>query len=527
MMFRYLAPSAICGMILGSAHLAGAGYTNWLRPLSDPPSWLSMTALAVTILAIAALFRIWLHASERRKPVITGALIGTFAGFGYFGVSLHWLGHAFLYPSDDSYTLRALGGAFASMGLFVPWWTAAMAVAAALRSNRLGSAMLLWAGCMGLADLMLSDLAYGIPLAPLSAVLLDTPLTPLVTILGAFGANTFLLALGAALGAAAWLYRPRARFAAYATLAASVAAVAAIPDPDPINPENPLRIAVGQPAGEQRIRPTYFDRTAWMADIQYLVDAAASARADVLILPELSIPFDPSLDPESHDLTAILQSAPENMTILWGYYATDPQPDGSYPSLNRVVATLAGSQQESYDKAYLVPFGEFMPQPFKALGFQPFTGTADGLKAGDGLEIWSVGASRYAVLICYESLMSGPVSRQTKQADWFANPTSEVMLRDSIGPYQVLQYTRLRAIELGKPFYRAAQTGWSAVIDSDGTIKSAIPSEITGLLHEPQLPLRPTVFAALGYLPLYALLALMLFAGIAIGRVKQRDRHEV
>ena len=143
------------------------------------------------------------------------------------------------------------------------------------------------------------------------------------------------------------------------------------------------------------------------------------------------------------------------------------------------------------------------------------------------MEIWSVGASRYAVLICYESLMSGPVSRQAKQADWFANPTSEVMLRDSIGPYQVLQYTRLRAIEMGKPFYRAAQTGWSAVIDSDGTIKSAIPSEITGLLHEPQLPLRPTVFAALGYLPLYALLALMLFAGIAIGRVKQRDRIEV
>ena len=69
----------------------------------------------------------------------------------------------------------------------------------------------------------------------------------------------------------------------------------------------------------------------------------------------------------------------------------------------------------------------------------------------------------------------------------------------STGPYQHLQQARARAIELGLPLVRAANTGVSAVIDPLGRVIKALPLGTEGIMDAP-LPRRidPTLYARTG-----------------------------
>ncbi|MFT8419720.1 MAG: apolipoprotein N-acyltransferase [Acetobacter sp.] len=163
---------------------------------------------------------------------------------------------------------------------------------------------------------------------------------------------------------------------------------------------------------------------------------------------------------------------------------------------NSVVALAPdGAMQAVYDKARLVPFGEYQP-PFIPLQIVP----QGGMAAGPGPQTWHL-ADIPAVgpLVCYEVIFSGDVVNPHDRPRWLANVTNDAWFGNSAGPRQHLSSVRLRAVEEGLPVARAANTGISTAYDGMGHRLDHLGWGKAGVLTVP-LPasLPPTLFGTWG-----------------------------
>ena len=123
-----------------------------------------------------------------------------------------------------------------------------------------------------------------------------------------------------------------------------------------------------------------------------------------------------------------------------------------------------GTIEAVYDKARLVPFGEYQP-PFIPLQIVP----NGGLAAGPGPQTWHLAhISAVGPLICYEVIFSGEITNHKDRPRWLANVTNDAWFGNSAGPRQHLTSVRLRAVEEGLPIARAANTGISAIYNGLG-----------------------------------------------------------
>lgn len=163
---------------------------------------------------------------------------------------------------------------------------------------------------------------------------------------------------------------------------------------------------------------------------------------------------------------------------------------------NSVVALAPdGAIQAVYDKARLVPFGEYQP-PFIPLQIVP----QGGMAAGPGPQTWHL-ADIPAVgpLVCYEVIFSGDVVNRHDRPRWLANVTNDAWFGNSAGPRQHLSSVRLRAVEEGLPVARAANTGISTAYDGMGHMLDHLGWGKAGVLTV-ALPasLPPTLFSKWG-----------------------------
>jgi len=91
-------------------------------------------------------------------------------------------------------------------------------------------------------------------------------------------------------------------------------------------------------------------------------------------------------------------------------------------------------------------------------------------------------AGRVLPLICYEAVFPQDLVHAVGTADWILQVTNDGWFGNISGPYQHLAQARLRAVEQGLPFLRAANTGVSAAIDPMGRIIASLPLNIEGKL---------------------------------------------
>ena len=161
--------------------------------------------------------------------------------------------------------------------------------------------------------------------------------------------------------------------------------------------------------------------------------------------------------------------------LLAGTVRAEWAPDGTLQRVfNSLVALDPGGDVAAvYDKAHLVPFGEYMP----LAGLLPIRLVTGGMdfSAGPGrVALAPPGLPPFGALICYEVIFPGAVVPQPRP-DWLVNITNDGWFGISAGPWQHLAAARLRAVEEGLPLARAAQTGISAVFDSRGRQLASIP----------------------------------------------------
>lgn len=152
-----------------------------------------------------------------------------------------------------------------------------------------------------------------------------------------------------------------------------------------------------------------------------------------------------------------------------------------------------------YDKAHLVPFGEYTPLR-GILPLDKFVPFESDIVAGPGPRTIPVSkAFPAAPMVCYEAIFSGEVVDKTHRPEWLINVTNDGWYGLSAGPHHHFAMAQTRAVEEGLPLVRSANTGISAVVDGYGRIWDKLDLGTEGVL-DANLPkaLPPTLFSRYG-----------------------------
>lgn len=183
-----------------------------------------------------------------------------------------------------------------------------------------------------------------------------------------------------------------------------------------------------------------------------------------------------------------------------------PQPRNSSVATGAFNSVLAldsdGRIVSRYDKAHLVPYGEYLPMRtlLEPLGMTRLVAGSIDFIPGPGPRTIDFGPwGKASIQICYEIVFSGEVVDRAHRPDYIFNPSNDGWF-GSWGPPQFLAQARMRAIEEGLPVLRATTTGISATIDADGIVRDQIgrneANRIDGLVPPAN---RATMFARLGH----------------------------
>lgn len=274
------------------------------------------------------------------------------------------------------------------------------------------------------------------------------------------------------------------------------------------------------PARRMPIFQRYLELSAEGAQAQ----AAAHPGQPILVIwPETASPFLLAQDPEAMRLAGA--ALPPEALLLAGTVRAEWGSDGRLQALFNSLVALdpTGRAVGLFDKAHLVPFGEYMPLG-GILPIRMVTGGVD-FSAGPGPEVLHLpqGLPSPGPLICYEVIFPGRVVGEERPA-WLLNVTNDAWFGISAGPYQHLAAARLRAVEEGLPMVRVAQTGVTAIFDATGRERARLGLGDSGLVTA-ALPaaLAPTAFARWG---LWIPLALMVVCGLVSMTWRRRPRAE-
>ena len=230
-----------------------------------------------------------------------------------------------------------------------------------------------------------------------------------------------------------------------------------------------------------------WDPAAAERNFRLLLDLSAAPavhRISGVIWPEAAIPF--LLDRNPSHLREIAAIAPEGGVVITGALRANPPPNPVQDLWNSLEAVNGnGEIAASYDKAHLVPFGEYVPLRH-ALPLNKITpGTMD-FTAGPGPRTIELsGLPRFAPLICYEVIFPGAVVDEHDRPAWILNVTNDVWYGQSSGPYQHFAIARTRAVEEGLPLIRAANNGVSGVVDPLGRVRARIDLDTVGYADLP------------------------------------------
>ncbi len=207
--------------------------------------------------------------------------------------------------------------------------------------------------------------------------------------------------------------------------------------------------------------------------------APASHPITAVVWPEAATPF--LLERDVAHRREIAAIAPERGYVITGALRANPPPDPVLRIWNSIEVLNADNDVVAqYDKAHLVPFGEYIPMR-DVLPFKKITAGSIDLSAGPGPRtIRLPGLPPFAALICYEAIFPGMTVDEAERPAWILNVTNDAWYGHTSGPFQHLASTRTRSVEEGLPMIRVANNGISAVIDSAGRIRVRINLDTIG-----------------------------------------------
>jgi apolipoprotein N-acyltransferase len=158
-----------------------------------------------------------------------------------------------------------------------------------------------------------------------------------------------------------------------------------------------------------------------------------------------------------------------------------------YDAMNAAMLAQQNESLQFYYKSKLVPGVETLPSFLRFLSplFEQFGGTTGGYGSSTSPVVLQNNSSPYraAPIICYESIYGEYTGSYVKRgANLLTIITNDGWWGNTPGHRQHLQMARLRAIETGKWIVRSANTGISAIIDTEGNVLESRPWATSGAI---------------------------------------------
>jgi apolipoprotein N-acyltransferase len=156
-------------------------------------------------------------------------------------------------------------------------------------------------------------------------------------------------------------------------------------------------------------------------------------------------------------------------------------PADRYPYNTALMMDAAGSATGSYDKVFLMMFGEYIPFYDRIPWFTEIFPEACNFSRGSEPASFplrtTAGAFKLGPLICYEDILPSYARRVAKLGpNAFVNITNDAWFGRTAEPYQHLALAVFRTVEHRLEMVRAVNTGVSAHIDAAGRLLEKIDS---------------------------------------------------
>ena len=474
----------------------------------------------LTLFGFAAL--LWL---VDRAPRLRSALArGWWFGFGQFVLGLNWIATAFTFQAAMPAWLGWV--AVVLLALYLAMYPA---VAAGLvwrwgRGHRVAF-LLLFAAAWIVTEWLRATMFTGFAWNPAGVALLDSGLAGPAVWIGTYGLSALAILFAGVLfiPVSGPGHRRAAAILVLAILAASGAAWLFSPSP-PAGSGALVRIVQPNIGQEQKWSPEFADRN--MARLGEL-SRTASPAPRLLIWPEAAI-TEPLEDQRRllgyaegvmatrREVQSLM--APTDLLLTGGITVQSRDGLRASGATNSVLALSPdGRILARYDKAHLVPYGEYLPMRplLSAIGLSRLAPGDLDFDPGPGAQTLDIpGVGPVGFQLCYEMIFSGEVVDRARRPAFVFNPSNDAWF-GAWGPPQHLAQARLRALEEGVPVVRATPTGISAIIDARGRLLRFIPLGRMGVI-DARLPLAapPTLFARFGNVMPFAFA--LLLVGIAL-----------
>ena len=487
-------------------------------------------------LIAAAILIALLHRADRARQAF---LIGWLFGWAHLTLANNWIAIAFTFQAEMPMWLGWL--AVPLLCIYLAIYPGMAALAAHVLARRAGvlpfGAML--AACWIVTEWLRSWVFTGYPWPPLGLMLVggwDTPgIARILPWLGTYALSGAVLVIAALL---IWALVGR-RWAALVITA--IVTVAAMHWPGPAPRQGSVRYSLVQP-----LIPQEEINDPRMFEAQYQRIARLTQPSDgaprVVLWPESAVPdYLEEGYPDRYYVSTTAAADPvyarqriggllgEGSMLLTGLVHLDiGEKDGMRRAVSARNAVSAinpdGELVETYAKAHLVPYGEYLPMRglLEPLGLSRLVAGTIDYVPGPGARSIDLGdLGKAGIQICYEIVFSGQVVDRGNRPDYIFNPSNDGWFGHWATP-QFLGQARMRAIEEGLPVVRATTTGVSAVVDADGVVRQTIGRNRADRADGLMPPARPaTLFARLGnILPLGW--ALVLAAGSLVAMRRRR-----
>ena len=206
------------------------------------------------------------------------------------------------------------------------------------------------------------------------------------------------------------------------------------------------------------------------------------APADLIATPETAIPSFPQQLPTGYLDSLQRYANGSGSTLAVGI----PLLDGPRQYANSVIALMPQPGSYRYDKAHLVPFGEFIPPGFRWFTDMLNIPLNDATRGKTMQAPFPVKDQMVLPNICYEDVFGEEIAYQLRNAP---QPATLLLNMSNLSWYgqsyaipQHLQISRMRTLETGRPMLRSTNDGATALIDGRGAVKQVLPFYTEGVL---------------------------------------------
>ncbi|WP_028469592.1 apolipoprotein N-acyltransferase [Neptunomonas japonica] len=412
-------------------------------------------------LSLAILFFLWRLSTPR-----IAALRGGVFGIGAFSSGLYWLFETF-----HKFALVPAPTAFVALLLFILYLSLFPALCGYL-VNRFGPKndfsrlLLIYPSVWTLLEWARGEWPVDFPWLQIGYAAINTPVSSLAPIGG-----VFLVSWVTALVAGIICYGVVAnknRFFISTSSAFLIYTALSLLETGWVKPAGkPIEIAIIQGNTPQNIKwnPEY--RSIILENYQSItLKTIKDHKYDVVIWPETAIPAyrEELEDTFLKDIKDLMKVA--DAELLTGISDFNYANYADYNS-----AMVISDKPAIYHKRRLVPFGEYIPlRPILSPVLALFGYNKRDYQRGNTVPVLKLANTFSGVSICYEILFGERIRESLPKSTWLVNITNDAWFGNTTAPYQHFQMARMRAKESGRMLVRAANTGLSGVIDSDGQV---------------------------------------------------------